>query len=156
MISTHAKTAKAIREELKKSHIKAAVRSKSYTGGSAVYISTEDLSPTDLKVAQKISEKYQSGHFDGMDDTYKYSNRSKDLPQVKFVTLSNTYSLGLKQLVVDLIHIHGAIDEGLGVFPKRIEDVEDYKQLEFIGKTLNGSSHLSETFWTPEPLSNVA
>ena len=34
-----------------------------------------------------ITDKYTKGSFDGMTDSYDYSNRRDDLPQVKYVTI---------------------------------------------------------------------
>lgn len=84
-VSTHAATAQAIRNELKKlfPSTKFTVRSNSFAGGDSVSIKWEN-GPTDDNV-ERVVGKYQYGHFDGMQDLYEHSNRRKDIPQVKFV-----------------------------------------------------------------------
>jgi len=47
--------------------------------------------PTDDQV-NKITKKYQYGHFDGMIDCYEYSNNREDIPQAKFVMCSRELS----------------------------------------------------------------
>ena len=89
-ISSHAATAKEIRKELKKAFPgqKFKVRSDSFSMGNAVRISwingvTEDA-------VEEITNKYQYGHFNGMEDMYEISNRRNDIPQVKYITTSRT------------------------------------------------------------------
>jgi hypothetical protein len=84
-MSNHAKTAKVIRAELKQAFPTTAFRvnSESFSGGSSVNIHWTD-GPTDEQV-EKITGKYQYGHFDGMIDLYEISNKRDDIPQVRFV-----------------------------------------------------------------------
>lgn len=80
--SPHAQAAKEIRSELKKTFplTKFSVTSES---GNSVRISWIN-GPTYDSV-QQIGNKYQYGHFNGMEDIYETSNRNEDLSQVKFV-----------------------------------------------------------------------
>jgi hypothetical protein len=84
--------ADAIRAELKTvlPHIKFSVRSETFAGGDAVRISWEDGATVDE--VENVTGKYQSGHFNGMEDIYEYSNRNSDLPQVKYITESRKMS----------------------------------------------------------------
>jgi hypothetical protein len=84
-MSRHAAAAKAIRLELKKEFpgILFKVRSDSYAGGNSVDVSWID-GPTRRAVEAFIG-KYQYGSFDGMTDSYNYSNIHKDIAQVKYV-----------------------------------------------------------------------
>jgi len=84
-MTPHAETAKAIRKELKTNFpgIKFRVRSESFSMGDAVNISWTD--GPNRESVEKVVDKYQYGHFDGMTDSYNYSNSRKDIPQVKFV-----------------------------------------------------------------------
>jgi len=87
-----AQTAKAIRAELKKAFpgIKFRVTSKSYSGGNSVSIDyTDGVLTSEVK---DVVSKYEAGHFDGMTDSYEYSNTNADLPQVKFVMVSREMS----------------------------------------------------------------
>ena len=88
--SVHAKVAQNIREELKKHfpNIKFNVRSAIYAGGNSVYIDYNDEILKREKV-EKVVEKYQSGYFNGMVDTYFYYDRP--YPTVRHVLVSNLY-----------------------------------------------------------------
>lgn len=95
-VSTHANTAKAIREELKKvfPSYKFSVTSKSFSGGDSVHISWTN-GPT-TKQVDSIVNKYQYGHFNGMEDIYEYSNNIEGLPQTKYVSTSREINPELK------------------------------------------------------------
>lgn len=86
-LSSHAAAAKAIREELKAAFPghKFKVRSSRFSGGNSVtVIAPPRLDRDSLDKVRELVGKYQSGHFDGMDDSYRMSNRRDDLPQVMF------------------------------------------------------------------------
>ena len=95
--SSHAATAAAIKAELKAAfpNCKFSVTSDSFSGGNATRIHWTD-GPTSTEV-EKITGKYQYGHFDGMTDCYESSNSRDDIPQTKYVTESRSYSEGLEQ-----------------------------------------------------------
>lgn len=84
--------AAAIRTELKEAFpgIKFSVKCENYSGGNSVNIFWTD-GPTVAQV-EKISGKYQYGHFNGMEDIYEYSNNIEGLPQVKYVFEERTIS----------------------------------------------------------------
>ena len=84
-MSPHAYAAKLLRAELKKAFptIKFSVNSESYSMGNSITIYW-DNGPSQETV-RKISGKYQKGHFDGRTDSYEYSNKRSDIPQVCFV-----------------------------------------------------------------------
>lgn len=87
-----ARTAQVMRKELKTNFpgIKFKVRSDTYSMGDSVSISW-DNGPT-TKAVNDIVNKYQYGHFNGMEDIYEYSNKIEDIPQVKFVQTSRHIS----------------------------------------------------------------
>lgn len=91
-MSSHAAAAKMIRAELKKTfpEVKFSVRAKGYAGGNSVDAYWTD-GPRTAEV-NAIIDKYQYGHFDGMDDSYHYSNNIEDLPQVKFTFANRSMS----------------------------------------------------------------
>ena len=96
-ISNHAAAAKMIRAELKKNNIKATVRASSYSMGSSITVTIkQDVLPATREAIESFSNKFQYGHFDGMQDLYEYSNSRDDLPQVKFVFVNCEYSEELK------------------------------------------------------------
>ena len=98
-ISTAANCAKFIREELKQSFegIKFSVTSENYTGGDSVNIRWED-GPSSEEVSS-ITDKYQEGHFNGMEDIYEYSNRRDDIPQTKFVFVNRKMSENTRSIL---------------------------------------------------------
>lgn len=91
--SNHAAAAQMIRAELKKHGIKATVKSDCYSGGNSVRVRIQqDVCPATRKAVTDFAEQFQYGHFDGMTDSYEYSNRRRDLPQVRFVFVEVDYS----------------------------------------------------------------
>ena len=94
-----AQCALAIREELKKQFpsYKFSVTSDNFTGGNSVHISWTD-GPTEEQVT-KFTNKYQYGHFNGMEDIYEYSNNIEGLPQAKYVSESRKMSEELKAIL---------------------------------------------------------
>lgn len=77
--------ATAIREELKANFegVKFSVKSETYSGGDSVRIEWTD-GPTTAQV-EEFTNKYQYGHFNGMEDIYEYSNSREDIPQAKYI-----------------------------------------------------------------------
>lgn len=86
--SSHAATAAAIRKELKGEFpfFKFSVTSESFAGGTAVRIDWDNGAT--VEQVEKITSKYQYGHFNGMEDIYESTNNRDDIPQVKYVTES--------------------------------------------------------------------
>lgn len=84
-LSTRAHAAKLIKGELRKAFkgVKFSVRSRVGTVHDAIDVAWVD--GPDAREVDAIVDKYQEGHFDGMTDSYDYSNRRTDLPQVSFV-----------------------------------------------------------------------
>lgn len=91
-VSSHAAAAKAIKEELKEAFpaVTFRVTSESFSMGNAVNIYWID-GPTVASV-DAIADKYQFGHFNGMEDIYEYSNTREDIPQAKYVNTQRTIS----------------------------------------------------------------
>ena len=106
-LSTHAATAKAIRIELKVAYpdFKFKVTSSSYSMGNSVRVSWEDGPAT--KEVSNIVDKYQYGHFNGMEDIYENSNTRNDIPQAKFVQTERSMS----DQVRTMLHEQNDIDE---------------------------------------------
>lgn len=92
-MSIQAKAAKAIRLELKKEYpsVKFSVRSDSYAGGESISIDWTNGPQTDA--VKLIVNKYQYGHFNGMDDSYSVSNKRNDIPQVQYIKLYRDHML---------------------------------------------------------------
>ena len=83
--SIQAQTAKAIRAELKAAGIKASVTSSSASMLTKVDVDLGVTTAATAATAKAICQKYQYGDFNGQIDCYEFTNKRKDLPQVKFV-----------------------------------------------------------------------
>jgi len=94
--SSHAGAAAAIKAELKAAYptIKFSVTSESFSMGDAVRIHW-NLGPT-VKQVEEITNRYQYGSFNGMEDIYEYTNTRKDIPQAKYVTCSRYFKSTLE------------------------------------------------------------
>ena len=83
-LSESAKASKMIKQLLKGKfpNTKFSVGSRNFAGGDAVDIGWTDGATT--KAVKKITEQFQDGHFDGMQDMYVYG-KSKKHPTAKYV-----------------------------------------------------------------------
>jgi len=104
-MSSHARAAKNMKKELKQAypHIKFSVTSDSFSMGNSISVSWTDGAPA--SEIKKITDKYQYGSFNGMDDIYENDNSaystavSTVLGQSKYVIESRTISESVKTLV---------------------------------------------------------
>ena len=104
--SNHAAAAAAIRAELKRRGIAGTVRAHSYSGGSSVNANVADLPPGVAAELDAFCGAYEYGSFDGSTDCYEYSNRREDLPQVKFVFVTNHISDQMSARIWDYCRSH--------------------------------------------------
>ena len=104
MKTESARTAKAIRKELKKNFpdVKFKVRSSIYSGGNSVDIFWTD-GPSERAV-DKVVGKYQEGHDNNVEDLYEYDNRRSDIPQVTFVQCQRELS---NQFIINSLKKYG-------------------------------------------------
>jgi len=103
MKNSAAQAAALIRKELKTLGIAATVSSKTYSMGSNVNVKLVDARPETMKLARKLCAKYEAGRFDGMTDCYEYSNTRDDLPQAKFVFVSNEMTEATSEAIYQLL-----------------------------------------------------
>ena len=84
--------AASIRTELKKQfpNSKFSVTSETFAGGNSVDICWTNGPTTDQ--VKEFANKYQYGHFNGMEDIYENTNSREDIPQVKYVSESRNLS----------------------------------------------------------------
>jgi len=104
----HVLAAKAIRVVLKKAFPKTkfSVTSSSFSMGNSVDISWQD-GPAQKDV-DALVEKYQYGHFNGMEDIYEYSNSRQDIPQAKYVSVNRRMSEYVRDAKkLELVAKHG-------------------------------------------------
>lgn len=101
--SSSANCATAIREELKKEfpNVKFSVKSSNFSGGDSVNVEWSN-GPTTLEVS-KFTSKYQYGRFDGMTDSYEYSNSIEGLPQSKYVQTRREISEEVNNVVKEAV-----------------------------------------------------
>lgn len=118
-LSTHAAVASIVRKHLKSLGIACEARSESFAGGNAVRVKVVDQNPETIESIKSFCSTYQAGHFNGMDDIYEYDNCSKDIPQVKYLTVSNQASESLRQKIWDYARGHYA---GLESAPEAVKD----------------------------------
>lgn len=94
--------AKIIKAELKHKFpkIKFSVSSENFAGGDAVRVRFEKFTgcPT-VRDIEAITNKYQSGHFDGMTDCYEYSNKTEG-PTAKFISVYSDYPEAVHKAVM--------------------------------------------------------
>ena len=105
--SSHAAASAAIKAELAKAfpHVKFSVRSDSFSMGNSVDISWQN-GPT-VKQVEAISQKYQYGSFNGMEDIYETTNYRDDIPQAKYVSEHREVNEELiKQVAEQLGQLH--------------------------------------------------
>ena len=70
---------------------------------SSINIYTTDLEPEQTIALQCVVAKYKMGKFDGMIDSYDYSNVIKDLPQVQYVFINNDFSEKAKETAKEFL-----------------------------------------------------
>jgi hypothetical protein len=88
--------AQAIKAELKIAfpNIKFSVRYQTFAGGDAVNVSY--LNGVPEAEVEKITNKYQMGHFNGMEDIYEYSNNIEGLNQAKYISVGRNIDDSIK------------------------------------------------------------
>ena len=102
-ISTHAAAAKAIRTQLKKHGIKGRVTCSTYSMGDSVSVHVKNVEPWAYKEIDTFCNQFQYGSFDGMQDLYEYTNNRDDIPQVKYVMVSNDFDDSWYQKAYDYL-----------------------------------------------------
>lgn len=99
--SVQAQASTMIRKYLKANfaQYKFQVKSSSASMMTALNVYCENINPTHLKQIEEYVALFQYGKFDGMTDSYDYTNCNDDLPQVKYASVSCKYSKDLKDAV---------------------------------------------------------
>lgn len=128
--STHAAAAAWIRTEIKKAYpgLKFRCTSESFSMGNSVRVTIYDQPPEVKNAIDALLAKYEYGSFNGMEDIYEYNNRREDVPQVKYVTLTNEMSDAKRQEIYTRLRQNWAGGENLP------EKYEDGRNLDFQGE----------------------
>jgi len=140
--SNHAAAAAAIRAELKRRGIAGTVRGRGYSGGNSVNVTVTDLPPREAIALKVFCWDYQVGSFDGATDCYEYSNRSDDLPQVKFVFVTNQISGGMFVRIWGYCRSHYGLQS---LYPSDYIPAMECRGEELIMKVFNG---IVSDFWS--------
>ena len=151
-----AKAAQIIRKHLKDNGITAKVTSQNYAGGNSINVKTFDLLPATEKLINEYISQFEYGHFDGMNDSYNYSNVREDIPQVRFVFLNNEFSKELRQKAWDWLR--GYYD-CLTDAPSNVDDACHFriKELGIYGDHFLYQELKRDAFWrTQKPRIKVA
>lgn len=150
--SSSANCATAIREELKKEFpsVKFSVKSSNFANGDSVHI-TWNEGPTTEQV-EEFTRKYQYGRFDGMTDSYEYSNSIDNLPQSKYVSTRREISEEVQNIVFEsykLISPEDRPEYELKQDCYRIISKTPFKTGAIVtGVTTTGQSGILEDFYT--------
>ena len=115
-----AQCAKKIRLHMKQAGIKCTIKSSNYSMGNSVSVTVFNQPPETMKKLNKNLSIYEYGHFDGMTDSYEYSNRRDDIPQTKYLHINNDISDDLRQAAWAYLRKHAA---GADQYPAAINDV---------------------------------
>lgn len=81
MKTEHAQVASIIRKELRRLGITGTVKSRV----GAVNVSAWNISPVVVRELESFCSRYQMGHFDPTDDSYRHDSRDDSIPQVPYV-----------------------------------------------------------------------
>lgn len=158
-VSSHAGAAAAIKAELKTKFpgIKFSVTSDSFSMGDSVDIRWED-GPT-TKDVEEYADKYQYGHFNGMEDIYENTNSREDIPQAKYVHCNRQMSAELREKLTPdaerlFVADHYSSVHDAGNFLHRIF----YASSIPFGATITGIEHNGKTcgIATPEEFYRIA
>lgn len=151
MASSQAQVAKLCKQYITSLGIKCKATSESFAGGNSVHVEYTDQPPAVHKAIGEELAKYQFGHFDGMTDSYEYSNWNDNIPQTKYLSLNNNFSDALKQRAWEFIRTCYNTD-GLPETYSEVgnnDRIRDMWVSQFMWMFLNGSidSEQSNDFW---------
>lgn len=112
---------KSIRQELKKTFpkIKFSVVTPHY--GS---VRVRWIDGVKSETIEKLTGKYEYGHFDGMTDCYEYSNSRSDIPQCKFVFCNRDYSVSAIEHAIDAVKTEYGINGEVVATPEMYNNGE--------------------------------
>lgn len=148
MKTAAAKTAKAIRKELKQAfpNTKFSVRSSNFANGNSVHIEWID-GPT-VNSVNEITNKYQYGEYNGMIDMYEYNNTRDDVPQAKYVQTQRFASKEIYQYLTNWIKKTHLDENGFNDYDRTRMVYQEFNRLHF-PELINGNLRFSRCmfFW---------
>lgn len=153
-LSNAAQVAKLCKLHCKARGIPCKVSSKNYSGGNSVDVTVFDQPPGIVKELEREFAKYEYGYFNGMTDSYEYTNVRNDCPQTRFLFVKNAYSTELSQRAYTWLRTYVT---GFEDFPENYEELckhyyrrkeSTYSASEEVRHVLNGFSPFSGKFYT--------
>jgi hypothetical protein len=90
-MSVESMVSKALKAELKQAfpEITFSVRESHHGCVDVLYNAIHhQLNAEQQKTMEKTVQKYKLGYFDGLTDSYEYTNRRNDIPQVKYIFIN--------------------------------------------------------------------
>lgn len=106
MRATNSECSKAIKQELKKAFPNTKFRVRSdYSRIEVDYIDGPSLDSV-----KKITDKYEMGHFNSMEDIYEYDNQRDDVPQREYVFANREISLEMGEEIIDKFNKYYGIE----------------------------------------------
>jgi hypothetical protein len=94
-----AQAAKLIRQALTAQGLVVRVKSRNFSMGDAVDVHMTDQWPEIAKLVRAYCGRFQYGSFNAMEDMYEYTPKNSDLPQAKFVHVSNEISDAMREAI---------------------------------------------------------
>jgi len=88
-LSDYAQVAKLLKQKAKKLGMKATASSQSFAGGNSVDVVVTAGSDDALKELKNYSTQFVYGKFDGMTDSYNFTNWREDVPQTKYLFIQD-------------------------------------------------------------------
>jgi hypothetical protein len=130
MKSTVSKAAQLIRKDLKAAFptVKFSVTSKNYTGGDSIRVSYIDGPKIDE--IREVVNKYELGHFNGMEDIYEYSNKNPKIPQTKHVFVDRDMSDKTRAALARIV------EERYSGIDGEIDDNKYYEKMRMYGREI--------------------
>jgi hypothetical protein len=106
-----------------------------------------DQCPEIAKLVRLYCGKFQSGSFNAMEDMYEYDNKTSNLPQAKFVHVSNEMSDAMREAVYQLVRANWGGGEMLPATyaEGRNERFNDTHMQDFVYRLFVGE--WTTTFW---------
>jgi hypothetical protein len=159
-LSSHAAAAKAIRQKIKAMGLKCSVTSNSFSMGNSVDGTVYDQPPEVMKELKKLEDLHSYSRYRPEEDYHSDDGWRDDVPQAKYVTISNNISPEVNQKALDFMRERYAGGDEL---PEKYEDNYNTQlagefTTSMIHRLIGGSlDDLSTEFWqalrpeAPEP-----
>lgn len=138
--SSQAQVAKLLKQYCRGKGVAVTAKSESFSMGDSVRVRMVDQPPAMRADIETHAKQYQYGNFDGMTDSYNYSNRQDDIPQSKYVFVDCDYSDEIRAAAWDYIReTYGEAQGAPDDYNSHYEQVMGHMASTFIYQFLRGS-----------------